>query len=397
VRRRHALARRPHHPDRDPEIAGGIKLAYILHNLANVHRGLGEDEQALALLQRSLRLTQDKYLPIQASYHHTAIAHMLLQHGRIEESLDAYRTAVAEARRAKFSPGLSQALAACGEVLFGAGRVAEAVPHLQEAGTLFEQLKDDTGAAKMWATLALAHLRQHDTDSAQRAALRAASVYRRLGNASAEMRALEVLARAVPQVDGGLAESRGHYEAALAIALEIGDRAAEARLRNSLGIIAWTEGDFPRALDEYRRALPLFRDVGDGEAVGLTLNSIGFTLLRLGRHDDAEAALTDAVDEHRTRANELLEAHARTGLGEVFESTSLFDDARAQYQASLDLRQAQGDASGAGWTLRRLARLAARAGDVGAADALARRARELADQCGDTELRDACDSAVVHS
>lgn len=381
----------------DPDLAGGVKLPYILHNLANVYRELGDTERALELLKRSVRLMKDKHLPIQTSYHHTAIAHIRLQQGRIDESLEHYRSAVEEARRGQHSPGLAQALAPYGEILFGVGRVAEAIPCLQEAGELFEQLKDDAGAAQMRATLATAHMRQGDYDRARADAQRAANVYRRLGNAGKEMGALETLARAVRQAGAGEVESRDHYEAALVIANRIGDRAAEARLRNSLGIVAWSAGDFERALSEYRQALTIFRALGDDAAVSLTLNSIGFSLLRLGRYAEAESTLAHAVAQHQSTDNTLLEAHARTGLGEAFQSTNRLDDARMQYQASFELRQAAGDLAGAGWALYRLARLAARAGNSGAAKGLAERALEIAIQCGDLDLRHACSSMTVPS
>ena len=103
------------------------KRPYILHNLANVYRELGDEESALEYLAQARALTAEKRLPIQLSYHFTSTAHIYLRQGRVEESLTLYREAVELTRKAKFVPGLAQALRFLGEVLLGIGRDDEAL------------------------------------------------------------------------------------------------------------------------------------------------------------------------------------------------------------------------------------------------------------------------------
>ncbi len=341
----------------DEELPGGLKLPYILQGLANVYRERGDSERALTLLRKALATSEGKHLQVQASYHRTAIAHILLQQGKVEESVEAYRTAVTAARRARFSPGLSQALSALGEVLLELGTPAEALPHLEEASDLFAQLRDSRTAGRMWSLRATAHYQLRDHESARAAWMRARELYRDCGDREGEQRAMQ----------------------------------DEARVRNSLAIAAFAREDFASALDEYSAALALFRTVGDGDGVGLVLNSMGVTLVRKARYAEAEAALNEALALHRASGNILLQAHAETGLGEVFEARGEAERARQHYASSITLRERAGDRAGLGWSLYRLARVAARSGAAHEAIELGDRAHRIAAECGDAELQAACE------
>jgi tetratricopeptide (TPR) repeat protein len=174
------------------------------------------------------------------------------------------------------------------------------------------------------------------------------------------------------------------------------DPVAEARIRNSLGIVAWAHGDFERALAEYGRALTVLRGLENAPGIGLVLNSIGVTLVKQHRYEEAEHVLREALEVHRTAHDALLEAHAQTALGEIAEMRGDLALARQCYQLSLGLRQSAGDASGTGWMLHRIARVAARAGESDEAGELTEGALRIAAECGDAELRAACDSIFVH-
>jgi serine/threonine protein kinase/tetratricopeptide (TPR) repeat protein len=340
----------------DEDLPGGLKLPYILHGLANVYRERGESERALTLLREALVTSENKHLPVQASYHRTAIAHILLQQGKVDESVETYRAAVTAARRARYSPGLCQALSALGEVLFEVGTAADALPHLAEASDLFTQLGDTHGAARMWSLRALAHYQLRDYEAARTGWTRARELYRDCGDPVAERKALR----------------------------------DEARVRNSLAIAAFNRGDYDGALDEYRAALALFRTLGDAGGIGLMLNSIGVTLVRHHRYDEAEEALNEALALHRSNGNILMQAYAETSLGEIYEARGETERARAHYAESIALRDQSGDRPGMGWSLYRLARVAARSGATHEANELGRRAHLIADECGDVELLAAC-------
>lgn len=380
----------------DPELRGGLKLPYILHHLANIYLyGEQADEQrALTYLQRAVDVTQKKNLPVHASYHLISVAHILLQQGRVEESLDSYRAAVAGARRSNYSPGLSHALSSLGEVLLGLGRAGAALPHLAEAADLFTELKDPNAAARVWSSLGNARAQVGDAAGAIESWRMAAALHHTLGNEAAELTALESIAREAGAAGAGPAEARAAYEAALELAARGGDTEAEARIRNSLGILAWRAGRADDALHQYRVALPLFRQLNDLRGTGLTLNSMAAILARTGRVEEARVALLEAIEVHDASGSSLLKGHALTLLGEIAEMTDDLDAAAGHYCESFALRNAAGDIAGAGWTQVRLARVALRRGQVKRAAEFGAEARRIADDCGERELQTECEQLL---
>jgi tetratricopeptide (TPR) repeat protein len=381
-----ALARAESMKERLPEGIAVFKQAYILHNLANIHRELGQNARALEYLHRAVTLTSGERLPIQLSYHYTAIAHILLQEGQVEECLRHYRDAVELERRAQYALGLSQSLRILGEVLAGLGRDEEALPHLEEAARLFARLQDRDTEAALWSRIAGVHERRQADADALAAWSRARTLRRRTEDRLGEMEALEGLARVTRRHVGEPSLAVGYYREALELAQAMGERATEGRLCNTVGILEWTQGNFPEALAWYRRALDVFEGLDDAAGAGLMRNSIGVTLKALGRRDEARTALEKAVAHQRAAGQPLLEGHALAALGEIHHEVGDTGRALECYEASLRLRRQVRDRRGEGWMLHHLARAHLDRGLPGQAREQIEDATRIADEIGDAEL-----------
>lgn len=158
---------------------------------------------------------------------------------------------------------------------------------------------------------------------------------------SEALRAMSMAARHVNEIDksiafaqsaaecaerGGLFEPRllglltmsgslaiaGRSEESLKV-IEDGIEAAEdphlrARFVFQRGGVLHNAGNLSDALSAYDKALPIFRSVGDGFSVGLTLNRLGSAYTALGRLSDAEDSLKEALQLAEGR-QELAAAH----------------------------------------------------------------------------------------
>jgi len=122
------------------------------------------------------------------------------------------------------------------------------------------------------------------------------------------------------------------------------------------------------------------------------LNSIGATLLRLARFDEARAVLEEAVQANRSTGERQLEAHALAALGDALLASARPSDARAAFEQSGALRPLFGDRLGEGWMLERQARALAGEGRGTEALAIAERARAIV-----AELDDPLLSAAVYA
>ncbi len=390
-----ALALTESVPGDDVAVRSGetfLKQTYILHNLANIHRELGDEQRALEYYARCRRLTEDKRLPIQLSYHLTSVAHILLQQGKVDESIERYREAVELTRRARFVPGLAQSLRMLGELLLGIGRPEESLPLLEEAAALFSQLKDGPTEAAMWVRVASVHERAERWTEALTAWGKARTLQREAGDRRGEMEALEAIGRACGRQLPEPSIALEYYRQALELACSLRDPEAEGRLRNALGIMEWRRGDYSAALTHYRTALGIFRELGREQESGLMLNSIGVTLQAIGDGERARETLESALEHHRGCGLRLLEAHALAALGDLCAEGGESDRAIELFEQSLRLRRELRDRRGEGWMLQRLAASHRASGAAARGKELARESARIAAECGDHEMAEACEA-----
>ena len=366
------------------------KRAYILHNLANVHRELGDDVRALEYLTQTRTLTAEKRLPIQLSYHFTSTAHIYLQHGRVEESIAFYREAVELTRKAKFIPGLAQALRFLGEVLLGLRREEEALAPLVEAAGLFAQLRDPATEAVLWTEVATAREHRGELGDALAAWGKARALHGQAGVQCRELEALEGLARVTRHHNPEPSLALGYYGEALALAERLDEQAAAGRLRNAMGIIEWERGRYHEAEAQYQAGLDIFRAQGDLANAALMLASLGVTLDAMGRWLEARRCLEEARELHRIVGDRPAEARTLGALADVLRRLGEADQAIECGEASLRLRQECGDRLGEGWMLQRLALAHLADGSADRARECAAEAARIARETGNGELAAAC-------
>jgi predicted ATPase len=369
------------------------KLAYALHTRANVHRAMGNLEATLATL-RLADQNSAHLLPVQRSFHLTSIAHIELQNGQIDAAIATYRHAIDLSRRARHAVGLAQSLRTLGEVLFELGRHEEALPCLAEAAGLFARLEDGASEADMWARAAAARervgLHAESLDAWNRVHLFA----RETGDSAGQLNALEGMARALRHVHGATDESVAAFAAALDLASTLGEWGRAIACRNTLGILEWTRGRFADALAHYEAALRLARERADSKQEGLILNSVGVTLSKLNRVEEARTVLEESVALNQRTGQPLLEAHALAALGHVSRTLGRHVRALEQFRGSLELRRAAGDPAGEAWMWRRIAETHVALGSFAEAEAAAGAAARAAATSGDANVIAACAAPV---
>ncbi|MGI9077073.1 MAG: tetratricopeptide repeat protein [Gemmatimonadaceae bacterium] len=130
----------------------------------------------------------------------------------------------------------------------------------------------------------------------------------------------------------------------------------------------------------------MFRELGDRVHEGLMINSIGVTLTRLQRYDEARTALETAASHNRETGERLLEAHSLSSLGEVYRAQGRLAESQDSFERSLAIRREIGDRRGEGWVLLQLSRVLCSRGDAVAARSFAAEAAQIATECQDGKL-----------
>jgi tetratricopeptide (TPR) repeat protein/class 3 adenylate cyclase len=374
------------------ETGNPLTSGFVLSNMGLLYRRMGDPERALDYLHRANEINRAHQIAVERPFLITAIAHLRLEQGHIDESVGLYRQAIGIARRTRNADALAPSLNILGEVLTGLNQPIDALPCLEEAAALFGQLENREAELRMRIKAAEIHERLGRHEAAEANWARARELSHGLGDVRSAVGALAGLARAARDGRADLEAAQASLDEALGLVAQLTDGAEEARLRNAAGIVAWCRGAYPQALAHYERALALCRERDDGAGVGLALNSLGLTLVRLGRRDEGRTRLEEAAAFNRAAGDHLLEAHSLAALGDLHLDDGHLAEAERCYRYARQLRGGIGDRRGEGWMLERLGRLAEARADGGRASRFFEQARDIAGQVADQELLRACGS-----
>jgi tetratricopeptide (TPR) repeat protein len=123
-------------------------------------------------------------------------------------------------------------------------------------------------------------------------------------------------------------EAFDHYDPALQLIEETGDKWQERVLRNSLAVVHYCRGDFARALDAALFSLRLCEQVGDRAREGDNATVVGIVYLELGLFDLARRNLEGALAIHQETGTQWSEAETMVYLG-------LLDAAARRFHSAL--------------------------------------------------------------
>jgi class 3 adenylate cyclase/tetratricopeptide (TPR) repeat protein len=123
---------------------------------------------------------------------------------------------------------------------------------------------------------------------------------------------------------------------ALPIFEEVGDLKRQATALNNLGIEAYYDGEWERALDAYERSRSLFQRIGDVASVAMAMNNIGEILSDQGRINDAEMLFREVQATVDVAGHRGLSLMSRLNLGRAAARAGRFDEANELLQEALE-------------------------------------------------------------
>lgn len=177
--------------------------------------------------------------------------------------------------------------------LWRAGRIDEARRYSEEARALLQAHGDRRELAYVLSDLAAIYLDLAELDAATTTLAQALDLLRRLQYRRVEGRCLLLLALARRE-QGRLEDAQAELEAARALHVEDGDRAAEGFALWHLACLALERDDAETARQLGERALVRYTELGDGHLVAHARMVLGAALARLGEPDAADAEMARA-------------------------------------------------------------------------------------------------------
>ncbi|MGI2903603.1 CHAT domain-containing protein [Tolypothrix sp. VBCCA 56010] len=144
------------------------------------------------------------------------------------------------------------------------------------------------------------------------------------------------------------------WKQALPLLRQVGDKAVEAATLNNIGFVYNDLGDKQQALNYYNQSLPLSRQVGDKEREATTLNNISSVYNDLGDKQQALNFYNQSLHLWQEVGNKAWEARTLTGIGRVYNDLGDKQQALNFYNQSLPLWQEVGDKAAEATTLNNI-------------------------------------------
>jgi len=139
------------------------------------------------------------------------------------------------------------------------------------------------------------------------------------------------------------AEAREHFDAALALHIELGDRNGEAGIHHNLGWMAELDGRHEDSLHHDRLALELYEAGGDRVGQARALNAIGWSHCLVGDHERSLEVCRRALALNQELGDRPGESATWDSIGYAHHHLGQYQEALVGYQRSLDLLRELGD------------------------------------------------------
>jgi tetratricopeptide (TPR) repeat protein len=356
---------------------------YADNYMGHLLRAMGRTDDAIRAFEEGGRRAHEARIPAREAFCTLGAAALYLETGREEDALSAYQESVQLSRRANRADQLAQSLLLLADCLVTCGKPEEAVASFEEAVSVLRRIGTEKPLAAALVKLAKAQQRAGRVES-ESTWRQLTVIQERLGDRPGLMVALERLAGLRRSTDRSDAQSL--FRRALSLATDLEDRETEARIRNSLAVLAWQGGEIEEAEMQYGMAADLLRRDQNNENLGVVLNGLGAVVTRQGRANEALEILKEALAFNREHGLGGAEADSLAALGAAARVAGDLTGAGSWYQQCVERRRERGDRAGEGWALQRLSEVAHDAGEGEKAQAFSAAALAIGRETGDKDL-----------
>src|SRR5690242_4140744 len=226
-----------------------------------------------------------------------------------------------------------------------------AIVKYQEAVPLFQAAEDTYSQTLTVQALSLAYAQVSEYRTALRFSEDALSLAKKVGEERLEA-PIETLLGGINDVLGEIIQSQQHFERARQLAKRLGDNLNEGSALNNMGKLYNDAGDFQKALDYYRQALPLLADRPERRA--LALNNIGVAYSALNEPDRALDYFQQSLTLLKTGRDRTAESQTLSNIGFVYQSLAKYRDALDYYAQARAMQQKIGNRAQEAQTLELL-------------------------------------------
>jgi tetratricopeptide (TPR) repeat protein/tRNA A-37 threonylcarbamoyl transferase component Bud32 len=332
--------------DRAEEIyqaAGNVEgRAEVSFQRGYLLRNMGKFGEARPHFQRALDLARAADNPAQQIKILLQLSNVAFSEGDTNQAQKYAREAVDLAQANGMENLTTRGLVDLGNVFFARGDYGEAEKYYKQALEFAQRNKGRRNEAR--ARIMLGSLRQQQGNAGEAVTYveQALSFYQQGGYRKETSQALLLLGHA-NLLKGDYDAALGAFERQLQIAQEIGDSSQIALSHEGIGMGLGLLERYPEALGHYEQRYMTSKSAGDQRGIAYGLAARAGVLWRLGRYEEARAALDEAsaLADRPDGGMKALSAQIRQMEAEIILSQRRFPEAKARAEQVLALAGAQ--------------------------------------------------------
>jgi tetratricopeptide (TPR) repeat protein len=165
------------------------------------------------------------------------------------------------------------------------------------------------------------------------------------------------------KMDGQLEAALSSLQHALTVYREIGNKEGEGTTLNNISLIYDARSDYKTALKYLKESLMISREIGDKEGEGTTLNNIGQIYDAFSDYDTALKYLEESLKIKREIGDKAGEGATLNNIGSIYKAHGDCETALKYLEESLEISREIGNKEGEGTTLNNISQIYGARGD----------------------------------
>ncbi|MHC5744130.1 MAG: tetratricopeptide repeat protein [Nostoc sp.] len=335
----------------------------ILKELGVAYRSIGEAEKAEDFLQKALKLTEEdeNLAGIKGSVLH-ALAGIYVNKGDMDEAIALCNQSLEITERIGNVQGQAATLHELGRIYANKGEVDEAIALYNQSLEIIERIGDIQGKAATLYNLAMIYANKGEVDEAIALYNQSLEITERIGNVQTKAATLHELGRIYAN-KGEVDEAIALYNQSLEITERIGDIQNKAATLNNLATLYADKGEVDEAIALYNQCLEITERIGNVQGKAVTLYNLAALYANKGEVEQAIALYNQSLEIEEGIGNVQGKAVTLHQLGRIYANKGEVDEAIRLLNQSLEITERIGDVPTQAMALWGLGHLAEKQGE----------------------------------
>lgn len=315
-----------------------VGIAKALNIIGATYHRKAEYDKSLDYLNRALSLAKEAgdKIVIGAALANLGSVYWLL--GDFDRALDYSAQHQKIIEEIGDSAGLSVVVGNRGLIHWNQGDLNLALEEFNQATTLFQQVGDQQGVAVNYFNIGLLQKNLGNYTEAQETLQKSLTMAKEIGDKGLAAVCYEGLGTMYQDL-GNMDTALDYLQRSLKMSQEIGEQRAVAYALIGIGSIYETRGNYSAALQQYRKGFRLFEKENEKKAIALSLQNLGRIYFTSGDKKRALANYQAALAIQESIGNKPGMARSETMIAEVYSGQGRLDDADAAVTKALDVLQ----------------------------------------------------------